>query len=167
MKHWCVPGVTTNPIASLPRAKNLCRETEHIYGTSNRDPLSFSYYHIKSLMKTPEILQNYLYTHALRIIFLRLDKSKHPKYESLNVNERLDLALTERILTESLRALVFQIEVETEPFALVAVFVNFLKEFRKSPLEFQPLFNQLVGDKDIFGQDEEVLSLNRNFTRML
>ena len=43
----------------MPRAKNLSREAEHHCGTSNRDPIAFSYFHVKGLIKLPDALQNY------------------------------------------------------------------------------------------------------------
>jgi hypothetical protein len=167
MKHWYVPGVYTRPSIALPRSKNLSRDSEHVYGTSHRDGICFSYTHIKSLINFPESLQNYLYTHAYRIIFKKLENSSIPNYQSLSYHERLDLCITEGLITESLRALVYQIEFETDPIRLISVFLNFLKEIQNSPLEFQPLFDQLVKDKEIFEDETEVKSLNKNFVRVL
>ena len=167
MKHWYVPGVTTKSPATLPRSKNLSRETEHTFGTSKRDPLAFAYNYIKSLQNSPETLQDYLTCHIFRLIFLRLDKSSIPKYECLSHNERLDLALTEGILNESLRSLVYQIENERNAKVLCSVFINFLKEFQKTPVEFQPLFSQLLEDKEIFEDDLEAIGMNNTIVRIL
>src|SRR5574343_1222700 len=109
MKHWFVPGVTTESPSTLPRRKNLSRETEHMYGTSRRDPLALSYDTIKSMISSPETLQVYIKDHVFRLIFLKLNKSSIPNYEKLSHNERLDLALTEGIINDSIRSLVFQV----------------------------------------------------------
>ena len=146
MKHWYVPGVYTYKPETLPIAKNLSRNIENIFGTSLRDPIAFSYSNIKSLFDSNGGLQEFFYTHAYRIVFSRLEKSS---------------------ITESLRTLVFQIEFEKDRRALVSIFLNFLKEIQKTPLEFQPLFSQLVEDKDIFTDDEEIRVLNKNFVRVL
>lgn len=167
MKHWYVPGVTTQAPTTLPRSKNLSRESEHIFGTSKRDPLAFAYNYIKSILISPETLQQYLACHIFRLIFLRLDKSTLPKYECLSHNERLDLALTEGILNESLRSLVYQIENESNSKVLISVFLNFLKEFQRSPVEFQPLFSQLIEDKEIFEDDLEAFEMNNSIVRIL
>ena len=167
MKHWYVPGVTTKSPTTLPRSKNLSRETEHIYGTSKRDPLALAYHYIKSLQGSPETLQEYLSCHIFRLIFLRLDRSSIPKYESLSHNERLDLALTSGILNETLRSLVYQLETEADPKTLLSVFLNFLKHFQKSPIEFQPLFSQLLEDKEIFEEDFDTIELNDTIIRIL
>jgi hypothetical protein len=167
MKHWYVPGVVTNEPATLPRARNLERTTEHIHGTSCRDALAFAYSHIKALTKVPETLQNYLLGHTYRLIFMRMDQKSKAKYESLSHNERLDLALTSGIITESIRSLIFQIEFERETKVLIAVFVNLLKELEKGPLEFQPLMQQLLGDEELFQADEEATRLNKGIIRVL
>ena len=167
MKHWSVPGVFTDTPKSLPRAKNLSREAEHHCGTSKRDPIAFSYFHVKGLIKLPDALQNYLYTHAFRIIFQRLENSSMPNYQNLGYNERLDLALNEKIISQSIRSLLFQIEFEKNPIKLISVFLNFLKEIQESPLEFQPIFSQLSSDAEIFERDEEAQRLNKNYIRVL
>ena len=167
MKHWFVPGVTTEHPSTLPRRKNLSRETEHLYGTSQRDPLSLAYNSIKDLSSSPQLLQRYLRDHVFRLIFLKLNKSSIPRYEKLSHNERLDLALTEGIINDSLRSLVFQIETESNSQVLLSVFLNFLKQFQSSPLEFQPLFRQLAEDKEIFSENEEIIDLNRQVFRVL
>jgi hypothetical protein len=167
MKHWYVPGVTTAAPLTLPRMKNLSRETEHVYGTSRRDPIAFAYQTIKGLIDSPEELQLYLNDHIFRLIFLRLDKSSIPRYEKLSHNERLDLALTEGILDDSLRSLVFQIQTERSSKVLLSVFLNFLKNFQSEPLEFQPLFSQLISDKEIFEEDEEAINSNNLIIRVL
>jgi hypothetical protein len=167
MKHWFVPGVTTENPSTLPRRKNLSRETEHVYGTSKRDPLALAYDAIKSMVSNPQSLQSYLQYHVFRLIFLKLNKSSIPNYEKLSHNERLDLALTEGIINHSLRSLVFQIETETNPQVLLSVFLNFLKQFQSSPLEFQPLFRQLVEDREIFEENDEISDLNHKVIRVL
>lgn len=167
MKHWNVPGVVTWKCSSLPRAKNLSRETEHVFGTSRRDPIAFAYFHIKALTKSPDSLKEYLHAHVLRIVFLRLKSSSIPEYQSLSHYQRLDLALTDGIITQSVRTLIGQIEFEANSKILISVFVNFLKEIQESPLEFQPVFQQLLEDKEIFQEDEEALRLNQGFIRVL
>ena len=167
MNHWYVPGVLTSTPTSLPRAKNLSRESEHRWGTSHRDPISFAYPHIKSLVRAPDGLKNYLHEHTYRIVFLRLKNSSIPNYQSLAYHERLDLALTEGIITNSIRTLIYQIEFEKNPKTLISVFLNFFKEIQKSPLEFQPTFNELLSDRDIFRDDEDAFNLNRGYIRVL
>ncbi|CAG9316054.1 unnamed protein product [Blepharisma stoltei] len=167
--HWYVPGVSHHNPKSLPKAKNISRDFEHISGTSKRDHLAIAYNTVKDLYfrRSSTSLKNYMIIHTQRIVNEKLDAAGFHNFHRLSDNERIDLALTQNLLTISTVTHLHQLQTESNPRALVSIFINFLREIQPSPLYFEPLITLLSSDSKIFPEDEEIRKINRNVVRRI
>lgn len=167
--HWYVPGVVHTSSPSLPQAKNLSRNFEHISGTSKRDALALAYSTITDLynQRSHENLKNYLNIHAHRLVNEKLGIAGFKNYHRLSHNERVDLALAKSLLNISTVTHLQQLEQETDGRKLLSIFINFLREIQSAPLYFEPLISLVRSDARIFPEDSEMQKINRNIVRRI